>query len=131
MSSKVVEQTSNGALRRGSNGTAPVDAFEQHRQLRRTQGHRAMGRLGPHELARFEPLGEQTQPVTIPPQEFHPITATAAKDEDLAREGIGLQFRLHECSQPVEPAPHVGDPRSDPDAGTGRRPDHRSSAART
>ena len=45
---------------------APVDAFQQHRQLRRRQRHRAFFRLRPDEAAFLEPLGEQAQTLAIP-----------------------------------------------------------------
>jgi hypothetical protein len=36
----------------------------------------------------LETLGEQTQAVSIPPENLNPITASAAKDKQLTRECI-------------------------------------------
>jgi hypothetical protein len=47
--------------------------------------HRATLRLRPHEAAIFQSLREQAKTVTIPPQQFYPIAASATKDKELAR----------------------------------------------
>src|SRR5215475_14404866 len=54
---------------------APIDALEQHRQLRRAQMHRAALRLWPHEATSFETLLVKIHPVPAPPQEFDQTSA--------------------------------------------------------
>src|ERR1700684_176107 len=51
----------------------PVDPFEQRLKLRRRQPHHPVLDLGPTELALLEPLGEEAQSRTIPPDQLHPI----------------------------------------------------------
>src|SRR5215210_1185733 len=63
------DAASGGALGGSPYGPAPVDAFEQHRQLRRSQRHRAGGRLRPHEAAAFQAFGKQAQPVSVIPED--------------------------------------------------------------
>ena len=46
------------ARRLRSHRTAPVDPFEQHRELRTAQVHRTACRLRPHEAAALQALGE-------------------------------------------------------------------------
>lgn len=43
---------------------SPVDAFEQHRELRTRQEHRSSARLWPDEAAVLKALVEQVSPVT-------------------------------------------------------------------
>src|SRR5690606_21797254 len=76
--------------------TSPVDALQQHRQLRATQVHHATLGLRPDEPTTLEPLRKQAQPIPIPPQQLHPIASPAAKDEQLARERIFRQLHLHD-----------------------------------
>jgi hypothetical protein len=83
------------------------------------------------EFAVLEPLGEQAQPVAVPPQHLDPVSAPAPEHEELSAEGIDLELGLNERGQAVEAAPHVGDPGCDPDPRARRRDDHRSSTART
>ena len=67
-----------------------------------------MGCLRPDKPAGFEPFGEQTQSVTVPPQQLHPIATATTKDEDLARERIGLKLCLDQCGQAIEAAYGLG-----------------------
>src|SRR5215469_3111497 len=67
-----------------ANRPPPVDPFEQHRQLCRRQGHRSTGRLRPHESAALQPLCEQAQPVSVPPQHLDEIPTFPSEDEYLA-----------------------------------------------
>lgn len=120
-----------GPIRCRSDRAPPVDAFEQHRQLRRCQRHAPVRDLRPDELAVLEPLGEQAQAVAVPSQHLDSVSASAPEHEDLAAEGIGLELDLNEGRQPVEAAPHVGDAGRDPDPRPRRRGDHRNSTAST
>lgn len=106
-----------GALR-----VTPVDAFEQHRQLRSRQRHTpVLGGLGPHEASRLQTLAEQAHPVAIEPQHLDAITAAATEHEHVPTERIRLQAYLYLGRQAVEPAAHVGHARYDPDARVGRQ----------
>jgi len=86
----------NGQRRRkGALGSAPVDAFQKHRQLSAAQRHRSAVRLGPHKTSAFQPLREQTKPVAIKPQQLHLVAAPAAKDKDVAGTGLRVEHSLH------------------------------------
>ena len=56
--------------------SAPIDPFEQERQLRGTQQDRSTAGLGPHKVALIEPSIIQTQPLRLVPQDLQPICAS-------------------------------------------------------
>src|SRR5690606_8980752 len=85
-----------------SNRTSPVDAFKQHRQLCLRQIDGAVLGTRPHEATALEPLREQAQPVTVPPEDLHTVAAATAEDEELAREWIFSQLQLHQRREPIE-----------------------------
>jgi hypothetical protein len=62
-------------------GNAPIDAFDQHGELRRRQGDRAarLDHARPHEAALIEPLGEQTQPVPVPEKDLDDLRLLAPR----------------------------------------------------
>jgi hypothetical protein len=107
-----------------SHRTSPVDAFQQHRQLRARQCHRAAARLWPHEARSFQALGKQTHPVPVMPQHFQQITASSAKEEHLPVEGILEQLVLHQRSQTIKAASKIGHARRQPNTRTGWNSDH-------
>jgi len=47
--------------------------------------------------ASLQALGEQTQPVTIEPQQLHQIAPATTKRKEVARERILCERRLHQC----------------------------------
>lgn len=69
-------------------------------------------------------VAEQAQAMAIPPQDLDQIAALAAKDEDMATEGINVERRLHDGSQAIEATSHVGDTGDQPDTSAGRQADH-------
>src|SRR6266566_4968197 len=81
--------SSAGELRPpGSPRHPPVDPLEQHRELRPAQHHNALLSPRPHESAALQPLGEQAQPVAIPPQQLDQIAAAATTAKYVTRERI-------------------------------------------
>lgn len=106
-------------------GHAPVDALQQHGQLRRRQRHASGGGLGPDEAATLQALGQQHEALAVEPQHLEDVAAAATEDEDVAAEGVGGQCGLHECGQTIEALPHVGVPGCDPHPGVRRHADHR------
>lgn len=72
----------HGERRCGAHRSAPIDAFEQHRELRRRQLHRAIAGRRPHETASLQPLGEQAEALPVPVQQFDEVTTAATKAED-------------------------------------------------
>src|SRR5580698_1857198 len=70
--------------REGPLRPAPVDAFEQHRQLRPCQQDRAARGLRPDEMSAFQTLLKQTQAVAIEPQNLDRVAAASAEDEHMA-----------------------------------------------
>src|SRR5215475_16070455 len=95
---------------------APIDALEQHRQLRRAQMHRAALRLWPHEATSFETLLVKIHPVPAPPQEFDQITSAPTEHEHVSRKRILLQRGLYLRGQRVHAAAHVAHPGRQPHA---------------
>src|SRR5438067_8367846 len=76
---------------------SPVNPFQQHRELRRRQHRHALFGAWPYEAAAFQPLGEQTQPVTIPPQQFNQIAAASAETEYVTRD-VSLPSTVSACT---------------------------------
>ena len=72
----------------------PVDAFQQHRQLRRRQAGRTVFRRRPNDAAFFQPLREQAKALAVPAQHLDRISPAAAKDEQLVAERILAQMVL-------------------------------------
>lgn len=107
----------------------PVDPFQQHRQLRRTDDAGPVLRLRPHEPAALQPLGEQAQSLTVPKERLDEIAAPAAKDEELTAERIALQFLLDDARQTVKTLAHVGRASRKPHARTLDRRQMRASHA--
>lgn len=111
---------SGSATRRRAHRMSPVDPFQEHRQLCRTQMN-APGRcLWPDEAAAFKPLAEQAQAMTIPPEDLDQIAALAAEDEHMAAKGIDLQCCLRNRCQAIKAPAHIGDASHRPDTCTGR-----------
>jgi len=104
-----VLESGGGVRLPGTLRNAPIDAFQQHRQLRRRQRYRTTRRTRPDEPSTFQALGEQAHPLAVPPQHLDQITTSSPKHEQVSVERIGCELRLHPCGQPVEPAPHVRD----------------------
>lgn len=67
---------------------APIDAFEQHRQLWRCQRYATATGLGPDEAPAFESLAQQQQALPIEPQHLDDVAAPATKDKDVATERV-------------------------------------------
>lgn len=62
-------------------GCAPVDAFDQHGELRRGQHHRAAGiaHSRPDEAALTEPLAEQAKPIAVQEQDLERVSVLPRK----------------------------------------------------
>src|SRR5271165_6650737 len=105
--------------------TTPINAFQQHRQLRSRQRHRAITGLRPHEATPLQPLGIQAHPIAIPPQHLDQIAAPATEDKHVSRERTLLQLRLHQPTQPVEAASQIRYARRNPDVRLRWQRDHR------
>src|SRR5215469_13577611 len=80
----------------------PIDALQQHRQLRWRQRNRAAHRLWPHKTSSLQPLGEQAQTVAVIPEHFDQIAAPPTKHEHLSREWTLFQLRLYQRTQTGE-----------------------------
>src|SRR5271165_3458378 len=74
----------------------PVDAFQQHRQLRPRQRNRAARGLRPNKAPTLQSLREQTQPVAVIPENLDQIASPTAKHEDVSRKWLLLQLALHQ-----------------------------------
>ena len=110
---------------------APIDAFEQHRQLCRCQRYATARGLGPDEAPAFESLAEQQQALAIEPQHLEDVAAPAAEDEDVATERVLAQRGLHHRGQTIEALAHVGVSGHDPHPRVRWQADHARSAAST
>src|ERR1700736_2458223 len=115
-----------------THGRAPVNAFKQHRQLRRRQRYGSRRRHRPDEASLFQTLGEQTQTLAIPPQQLNQIAALAPESKQRARMRILHQDFLHHDSQAIKTATHVGRATGQINAPVRRQRDHRApNASRT
>src|SRR5947207_2861945 len=81
------------------------------RQLRRRQNPQSLLGTRPDESTPLQTLGEQAQPVAIPPQQLHEIAAATAKAEHMSRERVLTEHGLRLHRQAVEAFAHVGDAR--------------------
>ena len=88
--------------------SAPIDAFQKHRKLSATESHGTTLGLWPYKTTTLQPLGEEAQTITIPPQQLHDIASAPAEHEDMARKRLLLQNRLHLRTEAIETAPHIG-----------------------
>src|SRR5665213_2199027 len=113
----------------GSHRPAPINAFEQHRQLCVAQMHRATARLWPHEATTLQSLGIQVHAVTAPPQYFQQIAALAAEHEYITGEGSLAQHRLHQRRQPIHPLAHISDSCGNPHSSVGWQSQHQADSA--
>ena len=63
--------------------------------------------LRPHEALPFEPLGQKTQAVTVEPENLQDVSTLAAKHEDMPRQRLLFEHRLHLGAESAEAARHV------------------------
>src|ERR1700679_811100 len=96
---------------------APVDAFQQHRQLRTRQTNGSFCSLRPDESSSFKTLGKQTQPVTIEPKNLHDVATASSENEDMTGERLLVENCLHLRAQTVETTTQVGHAGCKPDLG--------------
>jgi hypothetical protein len=87
--------------------STPINPFQQHRQLSRSQTHRSMGSLWPDEPSSLQSLREQTQPIARPPEDLDSVASPTPKDEELTRERILRELCLNQGGQSVESLAHV------------------------
>src|SRR5690606_3304342 len=66
----------------------PVDAFQEHGQLRGRQMRLTAFGLRPDEAAAFQSLAEQAHAVAGKPEYLEQVAALAAEDKDMPGEGI-------------------------------------------
>src|SRR3990167_81565 len=107
-------------------GHAPVDALQQHRQLRRAQADFAAIGLGPKEAAPLKTLAQQAKGLAVPPQQLDDVAASATKDKHMATEWVLQQDFLRHSGQAVEALAHIGVAGCQPDAGASWQSDHGS-----
>src|SRR5215510_3518267 len=106
--------------RMGALWASPVNAFQQHRQLRSRQRYTAALSLRPDKAAAFQSLRKQTQTVAIPPQHLDQIATTTTKHEDMAGKRILFKNCLYRCAQSGKATAKIGYSRSDPHLCPGR-----------
>src|SRR5438309_334551 len=111
--------------------SAPVDAFQKHRKLCATETDCTALGLRPYKTTALQPLGEQAQTITVPPQQLHDVASAATKYKHVTGERLLLEHRLHLRTQPIEPAPHIGDASGKPDPGPCGKLHHRRRLSRT
>jgi hypothetical protein len=80
----------------------PIDAFQQHRQLRTRQTNGAFRSLQPDESAPFQTLGKQTKAVAIEPENFYDVATAPSENKDVTGERLLLEHSLHLRAQAVE-----------------------------
>jgi hypothetical protein len=83
----------------------PVDPFKQHRQLCLRQCNRSTRRLRPDKSSALESLRKKTKTIARLPQKFNQITASPAEYENMAREWVLFERRLHHSAQACKSSP--------------------------
>src|SRR5208282_244256 len=102
------------------------------RQLCDADRHRAVRHRWPQKAPALQSLREQARALAIMPNDRDQVTATAAKDEQIAVVRVALQCLLHEKRKAWKSASHVGMARGKPNAHVAWNRDHRrSSTVRT
>src|SRR5438034_8460302 len=111
----------------------PIEAVEQHGQLRRTQGHAGLARAGgwPAEGPLLEALVDDDEAVLVPVQQLDAVAALVAKHEDVSGQGIGLQVLADLLGQAVKAAPQIDRLAAEPDADGGRKAQHGGTSSST
>src|SRR5690606_10376508 len=92
----------------GALGHAPVDALQQHRQLRGAQTDLTAIGLGPNKAALLQALAQQAQPLAIPPQQLDDVAASTTEDKHMATKWVLQQGLLRHSGQAIEALAHVG-----------------------
>ncbi len=103
----------------------PVEAFEQHRQLRRRQVDFSFTDGRPDEAAAFEAFDEQAQAIVVGPQQLYHVATATTEDKQMPAERVGVERALYARRQAVEAIAHVGNAGDQPDAGARRERYHR------
>jgi len=103
---------------------APVDAFQEHRQLRATQANGPFSSLRPDESPSLQTLRKQTKSVAVEPQQLDDVTAASTENEDVTGKRLLVEHCLHLRTQAVETTTHVGHAGSDPYPRSGAELDH-------
>src|ERR1700693_5527293 len=117
----------------GALGVLPINAVEQHGQLRGTQvdsplaGHRRWEKKGPF----FKTLVNDDEAVFVPVEKLDPIAALVAKHKDVSRERIVLHVLSDELRQAVKTSAHGGRARRQPNAHGRREAQHGGRSSRT
>ena len=106
---------------------APVNALQQHRQLRRRQADLAVFSGRPNKPAPFKTLGKQAGSLAVPPDNFEQITTPPPKHKQMAGKRIPCQNLLGLCRQSIETPPHVCHARRQPDPCVAWHGDHEES----
>src|SRR5579862_5969407 len=75
--------------------TPPVDALQQHGQLRACERHLPVFCLRPNESAPLQALGKQAQPVAVPPQDLDQVATPAPKYEHVPAKRVLFQLHLN------------------------------------
>jgi hypothetical protein len=89
---------------------APVNALDQHRELRRRERHCAARLVYPRpdEPTLIDALGEQAEPVPIPEQHLQHRRPLTPEGEKMTRERVLPQLLLNQGGEPVHALSHVG-----------------------
>ena len=61
-------------------------------------------------------LGEQTQAITVPPDNLDPVASPAAKDKELPGKWILGELRLHKTGEAIETVTQIREPAREPNA---------------
>jgi hypothetical protein len=79
-----VNQSHRNLRRPGSLWPAPIDPFQEHRQLCPSQQDGSFSSLRPHESTLLKTFGKDAKTITIKPENLDGIAAPSAKDEYVA-----------------------------------------------
>ena len=86
----------------------PIDALQQHRQLRRTHAHLTLCWRRPHESSPAQAACRISRPLTIPPDHLDQITTATSEHKQMPAKRVLRQNLFSQNRQAVEPLAHVG-----------------------
>ena len=84
---------------------------------RTSRGRSVSTLLRPDESALLQTLREQAQTIAIEPEALYDVASAPPEHEDMTREGLLLQYRLHLRTEAIETATHIGHAGGKPDPG--------------
>lgn len=108
-----------------------LDAFPEHRELRRREMRRAVSRRWPGEATLLEDLVVDAEALAVPVKQLDPAATPAAEREHRTGTGVFPENRAGRGRQVGDAFAHIGDATGEISPNSGSGADRASSSART